>query len=80
MTDEKSSQATYAPAGVCFDCGLANEKGLLIRSFAFSDAEAVAKWHTEKHYEAFPGMLSGGIAEIFARLSLELGCCSSFNA
>ena len=61
MTDEKSLQQTYAPVGVCFGCGVSNEKGLRIRSFAASDAEAVAEWRAEKHHEAFPGMLSGGI-------------------
>lgn len=61
MTNEKSLQETYAPAGICFGCGVANEKGLRIRSFAVSDSETVAQWRAEKYHEAFPGMLSGGI-------------------
>lgn len=61
MTDGKSLQETYAPAGICFGCGVSNEKGLRIRSFAVNDAETVAEWRAEKHHEAFPGMLSGGI-------------------
>jgi acyl-coenzyme A thioesterase PaaI-like protein len=61
MTDEKSLQETYAPVGVCFGCGVSNEKGLRIRSFAVSDSETMAEWRAEKHHEAFPGMLSGGI-------------------
>jgi acyl-coenzyme A thioesterase PaaI-like protein len=59
--NEKSLQETFAPNGICFGCGAANEKGLRIRSFATSDAETVAEWRAEKHHEAFPGMLSGGI-------------------
>jgi acyl-coenzyme A thioesterase PaaI-like protein len=62
MADEKSLQETYAPAGVCFGCGVTNEKGLQIRSFYNSGDEIVAEWRAEKHHEAFPGMLSGGIA------------------
>lgn len=62
MMDEKSLQETYAPAGVCFGCGVSNEKGLRISSFAVNDSETVSEWHAEKHHEAFPGMLSGGIA------------------
>jgi acyl-coenzyme A thioesterase PaaI-like protein len=60
--NEKSLQETFAPNGVCFGCGVANEKGLRISSFATSDSETVAKWSAERHHEAFPGMLSGGIA------------------
>ncbi|MDQ4123904.1 MAG: PaaI family thioesterase [Acidobacteriota bacterium] len=61
MIGKKSLQETYAPTGVCFGCGVSNEKGLRIRSFAMSDDEAAAEWRAEKHHEAFPGMLSGGI-------------------
>ena len=59
--NEKSLQETYAPNGVCFGCGVSNEKGLRIRSFAANDAETFCQWQAEKHHEAFPGMLSGGI-------------------
>jgi acyl-coenzyme A thioesterase PaaI-like protein len=59
--NEKSLQETFAPNGICFGCGAANEKGLRISSFATSDTETVAEWLAEKHHEAFPGMLSGGI-------------------
>jgi len=59
--NEKSLQETFAPDGVCFGCGAANEKGLRIRSVAVHDDETTAEWHAEKHHEAFPGMLSGGI-------------------
>lgn len=59
---EKSLQETFAPNGVCFGCGVSNEKGLRICSFATSENETVAEWRAENHHEAFPGMLSGGIA------------------
>jgi len=54
-------QDTYSPDGVCFGCGPKNEKGLRIKS-RVNAGEVVATWHAEKHHEAFPGMLSGGIA------------------
>jgi acyl-coenzyme A thioesterase PaaI-like protein len=56
----KSIQETYAPDMACFGCGPANEKGLRIRSFPQGD-ETFAEWQPERHHEAFPGMLSGGI-------------------
>ena len=60
MTGE-ALQDTYSPDGICFGCGPKNEKGLRIKS-RVNDGEVVATWHAEKHHEAFPGMLSGGIA------------------
>lgn len=57
---EKSIQETYAPESICFGCGPANEKGLKIRSFEIN-GEYVAEWKADKHHEAFPGMLNGGI-------------------
>ena len=44
----------------CFGCGPANEKGLHIRSFP-QNHEVVAEWQPRTEYEAFTGMLSGGI-------------------
>jgi acyl-coenzyme A thioesterase PaaI-like protein len=58
--EEKSIQETYAPNLSCFGCGPANEKGLHIRSFA-RNGEFVAEWRPQPEYEAFTGMLSGGI-------------------
>jgi len=60
MNNEKSLQETYAPNGICFGCGVKNEKGLRIRSFVEGD-EVVAEFHAEPHHQAFPGMLNGGI-------------------
>lgn len=58
--NNKSIQETYAIKSICFGCGPANEKGLRIRSFE-NDGEYIAEWAAEKHHEAFPGMLNGGI-------------------
>lgn len=57
---ELSLQERYAPSNACFGCGPANPKGLRIRSFALGD-EVVADWRPEPQYEAFPGVLNGGI-------------------
>ncbi len=73
MNKEKSLQETFAPQGVCFGCGVANEKGLRIRSFG-ENGEYVAEWRAEKHHEAFPGMLNGGI------IGALLDCHSNWTA
>ena len=56
----KSLQERYAPANSCWGCGPANAEGLRIRSFPHGD-EVVAQWKPEQKYEAFPGVLNGGI-------------------
>ncbi|HEY2961791.1 MAG TPA: PaaI family thioesterase [Pyrinomonadaceae bacterium] len=56
----KSIQETYAPKLACFGCGPANPKGLHIRSFPDGE-EVIAEWQPSQEYEAFTGMLSGGI-------------------
>ncbi len=56
----KSIQETYAPNLACFGCGPANPKGLHIGSFPDGD-EVVAEWQPSVEYEAFPGVLNGGI-------------------
>jgi acyl-coenzyme A thioesterase PaaI-like protein len=58
---------------MCFGCGPKNEKGLRIRSFADGD-ELVAEWRAEKHHEAFPGVLNGGI------IGALLDCHSNWTA
>ncbi len=73
MPEERSIQETYSPNGMCFGCGPKNEKGLRIRSFAEGD-ELVAEWHAEKHHEAFPGVLNGGI------IGALLDCHSNWTA
>jgi acyl-coenzyme A thioesterase PaaI-like protein len=57
---DKSLQETYAPRNACFGCGPANPDGLHIRSFVKGD-EVVAEWKPQPKYEAFPGVLNGGI-------------------
>ncbi|MEK7856157.1 MAG: PaaI family thioesterase, partial [Acidobacteriota bacterium] len=58
--EEKSLQELYSPNSICFGCGPANDKGLHIKSYPEGD-EVVAKWRSEPHHQAFPGMLNGGI-------------------
>jgi acyl-coenzyme A thioesterase PaaI-like protein len=59
-SESKSLQEQYAPNNACWGCGPANAHGLRIRSFARGD-EVVAQWKPEPRYEAFPGVLNGGI-------------------
>ena len=60
MSNNKSLQETFAPANACFGCGPANPNGLHVRSFVDGD-EVVAEWQPSQQYEAFPGVLNGGI-------------------
>jgi acyl-coenzyme A thioesterase PaaI-like protein len=62
VKEEQSLQEKYAPRNMCFGCGVANPEGLHIRSFLKdSDGEIVAEWKPQKKYEAFTGVLNGGI-------------------
>jgi len=56
----KSIQETFAPNNACFGCGPANPHGLHVRSFPGWD-DIVAEWEPKPEYEAFPGVLNGGI-------------------
>ena len=56
-----SIQERYAPQNECFGCGVANPKGLKIRSFEAASGTFVCDWKPEAHHLAFPGMLNGGI-------------------
>jgi len=62
-TDGPSLQERYAPHNECFGCGVANPKGLRIRSFPSPGGEEglVCSWSPEPHHQAFPGVLNGGI-------------------
>ncbi len=73
MNNEKSLQETYSPNGICFGCGVKNEKGLRIRSFPNGE-EVIAEWHADEQHQAFPGMLSGGI------VGTLLDCHSNWTA
>ena len=56
----QSLQEKYAPNNVCWGCGPANRDGLHIRSF-LKNGEVVAEWRPQKKYEAFDGVLNGGV-------------------
>src|SRR5438309_449744 len=73
MIDSKSIQETYASENACFGCGPANPKGLHVRSFVEGD-RVIALWKPEKHHEAFPGVLAGGI------VGTLLDCHSNWTA
>ena len=60
MSSNISLQEKYAPNGICFGCGCKNQKGLQIKSYISSDL-ITASWNPQKHHEAFPGVLNGGI-------------------
>jgi len=57
----KSLQDTYGPNVICFGCGPANPQGLQIKSFPEGDDACVAEFRPQKHQQAFPGVLNGGI-------------------
>jgi acyl-coenzyme A thioesterase PaaI-like protein len=60
MNASQSLQEKYAPRNVCFGCGPANPNGLHVRSY-LKDDEIVAEWKPQAKYEAFNGVLNGGI-------------------
>ena len=70
---EPCLQELYAPRGGCFGCGPANADGLHLRSFVRGD-EIVARWQPAEMYQAFPGMLNGGI------IGTLLDCHSNWTA
>ena len=72
-SEEKSLQEEYAPTSICFGCGPANKEGLHIRSFAEAD-KVVATWNALPKYQAFPGVLNGGI------IGSLLDCHSNWTA
>jgi acyl-coenzyme A thioesterase PaaI-like protein len=71
--DGPSLQERHAPDSTCFGCGPANAGGLHIRSFPEGDV-VVAEWMPAPQYEAFPGMLCGGI------IGTLLDCHSNWTA
>jgi acyl-coenzyme A thioesterase PaaI-like protein len=70
---DKSLQDRYAPHGICFGCGPANEKGLQIKSFPNGD-KVEAEWRAQPFHQAFPGVLNGGI------IGSLLDCHSNWTA
>jgi acyl-coenzyme A thioesterase PaaI-like protein len=75
-TDAPSLQERYAPEGRCFGCGPANSDGLHVRSFPSSEdpETVVAEWTPEPRYEAFAGVVNGGI------IGALLDCHSNWTA
>jgi acyl-coenzyme A thioesterase PaaI-like protein len=75
MTDELSLQEKYAPEGICFGCGVQNEKGLHIKSSPTDEGDdVVAEFRAEPHHQAFPGVVNGGI------IGALLDCHSNWTA
>jgi acyl-coenzyme A thioesterase PaaI-like protein len=70
---EACLQELFSPHGRCFGCGPANPDGLRLRSFS-RGAEVVAQWQPAEKYQAFPGMLNGGI------IGALLDCHSNWTA
>src|SRR5258708_5197077 len=59
---ELSLQEKYAPEGICFGCGVQNEKGRHIKSYPASEGDdVIAEFRAEPHHQAFPGVVNGGI-------------------
>lgn len=58
-----SLQERFAPRSTCFGCGPANTRGLRIRTMPVEGETdlVVAEWVSQRHHEAFEGMLNGGI-------------------
>ncbi len=57
-----SVQERYAPQNRCFGCGVANDKGLRLRSFpGTAPDQLVAQFQPEPHHQAFDGVVNGGI-------------------
>ncbi len=82
MTDKLSLQEKYAPGGICFGCGVLNEKGLHIKSYPAADeaedadgsGDVVAEFRPEPYQQAFPGVVNGGI------IGALLDCHSNWTA
>jgi acyl-coenzyme A thioesterase PaaI-like protein len=75
MTQELSLQEKYAPEGICFGCGVKNDKGLHIKSYpAKEGGDVVAEFRAEEYQQAFPGVVNGGI------IGALLDCHSNWTA
>ena len=75
---EPSLQDRYAPRNRCFGCGPANDKGLRLKSHVSADWQqsgvVTCEWNPTPQYEAFTGMLNGGI------IGALLDCHSNWTA
>ena len=70
---EPAVQDRYAPHGICFGCGPANEKGLRIKS-RWEGEDFVMRFTPSPEHQAFPGVVNGGI------LGALLDCHSNWCA
>ena len=73
-TPVKNLQDEYGPNSICFGCGPSNEKGLRIKSVPTDGEWVNCEFMPEKHHEAFPGMINGGI------IGTLLDCHSNWTA
>lgn len=75
---ERSLQERFAPSNRCFGCGPANPDGLRLKSHPAADFETSGEvhcdWTPQPRYEAFTGMVNGGI------LGALLDCHSNWTA
>jgi acyl-coenzyme A thioesterase PaaI-like protein len=75
---EPSLQDKFAPKNACFGCGPANPQGLRLKSHVSADWETsgavTCEWTPAPQYEAFTGMLNGGI------IGALLDCHSNWTA
>lgn len=55
-----SLQDYFAAESICFGCGPANKDGLHIHSYPENET-LVCEWTPEPKYQAFPGVLYGGL-------------------
>jgi uncharacterized protein (TIGR00369 family) len=83
MANELSLQEKFAPDGICFGCGVKNEKGLRIKSYPAHEnvdgggdgsEDVVAEFRAEPYQQAFPGVVNGGI------IGALLDCHSNWTA
>jgi acyl-coenzyme A thioesterase PaaI-like protein len=75
---EPSLQDKFAPRNRCFGCGPSNAQGLRLKSHVSADwassGEVTCDWTPAPQYEAFTGMLNGGI------IGALLDCHSNWTA
>jgi acyl-coenzyme A thioesterase PaaI-like protein len=60
VMDAIGVQQEFAPNSICFGCGPANDDGLKIQSKRIENG-LYLEFMPEKHHQAFPGMINGGI-------------------
>ncbi|MEZ4751244.1 MAG: PaaI family thioesterase [Bdellovibrionota bacterium] len=71
--ENQALQDKFAPHNECFGCGPSNAEGLQVKSIVTGEV-VKAEWTPQKKYEAFPGVLNGGI------VGALLDCHSNWTA